>query len=150
MKTEPKHTTTSTDVTATRAMPGGWAAGLVERARAAACLVRRKAGAVSEGRWNTLIIAAFLLVVGSMVCSKVIEDDAEASTKLQPLAGSVKTKWRGGMRAVQTDDVVEIEVVDSASPEWNGGSLRSMEGWVVDEEGCGARGLGGTRQMQAM
>lgn len=133
-----------TPVTATRAT-------IFDRARSAAVALKDKAGAVSEGRWNTLIIAAFLLVVGSMVCSKVIDEEAQASTKLQPLASSVKSKWRGGMRAVQTDDVVEMEVVESASPSWNGASVRSMDGWVVDgESSAGPSGTDRPCQMLSM
>lgn len=146
MRTETHRTDASTEVTpvtATRAV-------FFDRVRSMALALKDKAGAVSEGRWNTLIIAAFLLVVGSMVCSKVIDEEAQASTKLQPLASSVKSKWRGGMRAVQADDVVKMEVVESASPSWNGASVRSMDGWVVDEEGVGARGAEGVREMRAM
>lgn len=154
MRTESNRTfqsSSNTASTAGRTQSCGLGAWLAGRLRSAAVVVKANVGAVSEGRWNTLIIAAFLLVVGSMVCSKVIEDEAEAITKLQPLAGAAKSKWRGGMRAVQTDDVVEMEVVESVSPVSSGASLRSMEGWVVDEESSAtARGVGGARQMQAM
>jgi hypothetical protein len=154
-------TVNATSATSATARAGvealGFAARLIGRARSAAGAVRAKAGEVSEGRWNTLIIAGFLLVVGSMVCTKVIEEDAAASTKLQPLAGVSTSKWRGGVRAVQADDRVEMEVVESASPFWHGANLRTMEVWVVDQEGVGgvggAGGVGGlrdARQMQSM
>lgn len=152
MRMEANLDVSGNEVIGTRGTRFGFGGMFFERARSAAVALKDKAGAVSEGRWNTLIIAGFLLVVGSMVCSKVIDEEAQASTKLQPLAGaSAKSKWRGGMRAVQTDDVVEMEVVESASPSWNGASLRSLEGWVVDEESsAGPSGIDRPCQMLSM